>query len=212
MVLVIGILAYYVTIHPSAFYPSRLRLQHIMHVDPDDVLGEWKIELPHANFLGSSRMDNWKSSRLILCENGDCILVKPTEGIMLPEHSSHYLPEDFAKRKELVGKILYGKFSIQLEGRHLNQRQDENSETNILIIDCPPFYLAMPILKDPLGTGMDQYRILMFAGFPSERTGIVWKKYNDYSCPTPVPHHCGCPTVAPPPKNTAGRNNEIDQN
>jgi hypothetical protein len=184
MVIAVGILIYFDAIHPSAFYSSRLRLQQILHVDPEDVWGEWKIELPYANFLGTYRMDNWEESRLILCENSDCILIKPTEGMMLPDALIYYSSEELIQRQESIGKILHGKFEFILEGRHPNQRQDENRETNVIEIDCPPFYLCMPILKNPSGTGIDQYRILMGSEFPWERCGIVWKKISNHSlCP-----------------------------
>lgn len=164
-------------VHPSAFYPSRLRLEKIDDVTPEEIIGEWKIELPNPNFLGPLyAIKGWRDARLVFYQNGECDLVSPTEEMMLDR--SHYLTsQELIERKNCVGKTLQGHYKLDIADKKKRIRM--NKPAVYVRIDCPPYDRAMSVKEDPRAERSDKYRILTECHDPGCLCGVLWRKCHD---------------------------------
>ena len=172
MLLLFAILYFLGWLHPSAFYPSRVRLKNISGIDHKETIeeiiaGEWRIELPNPNFLGPDAIEGWQDSRLVFYQNGECDLVSPTEQMML-ERTQYLTSQELIERKNCVGKTLQGHYRMHVR------------DTSVYFeIDCPPYYRGMRVMEDPRADRYDRFRILAICGEPGCRCGVLWRKCHD---------------------------------
>ena len=166
-------------VHPSAFYPSRVRLKDIDYVTPEEIIGEWKIELPNQNFLGPFAIKGWRDARLVFYQNGECDLVSPTEQMML-DRSHDRTSQELIERKNCVGKTLQGHYKLDIVADRNKLRIIRISKPSVYVeIDCPPYDRAMCVKEDPRAERSDKYRILTECHDPGCLCGVLWRKCHD---------------------------------
>jgi hypothetical protein len=98
-------------IRPSAMLaPIRWRLREISleEFEIEHLCGEWEIEQPYSGPLGPYDIDDWRETRLVFYRNGDCVLIKPTNDIMLTE-IFYDSPETIETKKKAIGNEIRGK-------------------------------------------------------------------------------------------------------